>query len=299
MVLELTKEEEEVLERTHTFNKVEEFQAALERNAQEMSQIIIEVFAPNKPVRDTLKELRRLALLVWQYRQQLVRVRYDDERVALFFDAIRLLDTANTWFAEKIGTGAFSPKTIAEILGESIPWREELRAYANYAFVFDRQKALMFADVNTSKKLEEEEDDLLTLNGLIDQHREMLIKAGMPPEFELEGKRLYLQAKGHDLLGILGIESQNAALELRNKLLTYAILLSKEARAAGSLVFIKNDDVRSKFAAATFQRALRRLRSRRVRRTTVDDETIAPDEEPTTDPTGEPTPASPEDVEPS
>jgi hypothetical protein len=62
---------------------------------------------------------------------------------------------------------------------------------------------------------------------------------------------------------VLGLRSQDEAITLRNMLLTYAMQLTREARAAGVNACLEANDARRRFEAASLRNALRRLKPRR------------------------------------
>jgi hypothetical protein len=160
------------------------------------------------------------------------------------------------------GAGNADPKRW-EVIAASRPWRGRLKAYGAQAFVFEPAIADQFADVNTSGTLDEEKADLAMLTGLVEQHKTRLMAVGMKPDLVIQGKVLLDEANGHGLLGILGIRSQEEAIGLRNRILTYATLLAREARAAGINGCFDDAPTMEKFEAASFRNALRRIQPRR------------------------------------
>ena len=150
------------------------------------------------------------------------------------------------------------------VLQASRPWREKIKVIGEHTFVFEPELAEVFADVNSSGTLEEEKTDLIELNGYIKQYREQLQNYGLTQELISEGEGLQREAEGRDFLGILGLRSQEA-ITLRNRILTYAVSLGREARAAGvnGCTQHKNEEGKRRFEAASFRNTLRRLRPKR------------------------------------
>lgn len=152
----------------------------------------------------------------------------------------------------------------------SRPWRERLAAYAAQAFVFEPEIADLFADVNSSGTIEEEIEDLRMLVQESKLHRDWLIEVGASEAFLNQGDALLKAAETRDLLGILGLRNKDEALSLRNRILTYATQLGREARAAGVNGCFDQPEARKRFEAASFRQALRRLRAPRRRKTAVE-----------------------------
>jgi hypothetical protein len=211
----------------------------------------------------TLTELRDLFLSVTTYADKLEAKKYGPARRQLFCEAIRLLDTAQLWFGEGNRAGAFRVRPVVEVVAASRPWRARLSAFATQAFVFEPETADLFADVNASGTLDEEVDDLRLLLQAAEQHRTALEDVGMTESFLKQGEGLLREAEGRDLLGVLGLRNQEEASLLRNRILTYAVLLGREARAAGVNACWEDETARRRFEAASFREALRRLRPKR------------------------------------
>lgn len=273
MPVELSAEREAVLRETRRIEDAGEFRGLLEAVTPEMARVIREVFAPNQPLDVTLTELRDVVLTVNAYRTPLASVGYDAARRGLLCNAIRLLDTAQLWLGEKTRSGDFRPRVVKEVVEASRPWRERLAAIGGHAFIFEPDVARQFADVNSTGTIEEERKDLADLNGLVAQHRERLEPYGLTPELVGQGLALLEEAEGRDLLGILGLRSYDEALALRDRILTFAILLGREARAAGVNACFFDPEAKGRFEATSFRNALRRLRApRRSGRSAADDE---------------------------
>jgi hypothetical protein len=254
-----------VLQETKRFDTPEQFGTALDQERSEMDQRAPEPMVANQSIDTTLVELRDAYALVREHATPLAKVKYGPERLARLCIAIRLLDTAHAWFGEGKRQGAYRPRTVEETVQASRPWRARINAIAQHALVFEPELAERFADVNSTGTLEEEKSDLLDLNGLVKQHRARLVEYGLTDELIAQGKTLQAEAEGRDLLGILGLRTQDEALALRDKILSYAVLLGREARAAGVNACFDDEALRSKFEASSFRNALRRLRPRRKR----------------------------------
>ncbi len=263
MPIEVSKEQSEVLARTSPVETPAEFQALLAEAKPRMAAIVKEVQEPNQGVGTTVTELRDLAVTVLLYGAALDKVKYGPEKRAGFINAIRLLTTAQAWFGEGVRTGAFRARSVAEIVEASRPWRARLKAFGEHAFVFDDILAAQFADVNSTGTVDEEVTDLLTLNTLIGEHTDALREVGVTEQFIQEGLSLYEEAHGRDLGAIAGVRNRAEATELRNRILTFATLLGREARAAGVNACYGDDTARRRFEAASFREALRSLRGRR------------------------------------
>jgi len=265
MPIELSQEQHEVLKQTARVQTPAEFQALLTAAKPRMDKVVKEIQEPNQPIPTTLTELRDLALTVHHYAPALDAKNYLPALRTAFYDVIRLIDTAHAWFGEGKRTGAFSTRKVDEVVQASRPWRARISAIAAHAFAFDSETAEQFADVNTTGTLEEEVEDLGMLNGLVEQHRDELDSVGLTEQLVQEGKTLHEEANGRDLVGILGLRNRAEATVLRNRILTYAILLGREARAAGVNACFDNPEGKRRFEAASFRDALRRLRPRRGR----------------------------------
>jgi hypothetical protein len=275
MTLELSESQRLVLEETRRADTVAEFQTLLDGAKTEMGRVVHEVFEPAQALSTTLTEARDLYLSVREHRIPLAAVKYDGVRGALFRDAIRLLDTAAVWFGEGDRTGTYRVRTVAEVVEASRPWRARIAAIGGQAFVFEPALADAFADVNSSGTLDEERDDLVTLNALVEQHRARLEPLGLTAALVAQGLTLQREAEGRDLAGVLGLRSRDEALTLRNRLATYVVALAREARAAGINGCFDDAAARARFESASFRDALRRLRGRR-RRKAADAEGDAP-----------------------
>ena len=263
MPIEVSKEQSEVLARTSPCETPAEFEALRAEAKPRMAAIVREVQEPNQAVGTTVTELRDLAVTVLLHQAPLEKVKYGPEKREGFIHAIRLVTTAQAWFGEGVRTGAFRARSAAEVVEASRPWRARLKAFGEHAFVFDEALAAQFADVNSTGTVDEEVSDLLTLNNLIGEHKEALLEVGVTEQFIQEGLSLYEEAHGRDLGAIAGVRNRAEATELRNRLFTFAILLGREARAAGVNACYGDDTARRRFEAASFREALRSLRPRR------------------------------------
>ncbi|TKD09735.1 hypothetical protein [Polyangium fumosum] len=263
MPIALTPEQQTILEETRAASNPAEFEALLITAQPETDKIVRESLAPNQPIGVTLTELRDLFLAVTQHAAQLDAHNYAAGRRALFRDAIRLLETAHLWFGEGHRTGAFRVRTVAEVVEASRPWRARLAAYGEHAFAFEPELADVFGDVNTTGTLDEEVDDLRVLLQAAKQHKAELAAVGMSDDFVKLGEGLLREAENRDLLGVLGLRNQEEAMLLRNRILTYAVLLGRQARAAGVNACFDDAEARRRFEAASFREALRRLRPKR------------------------------------
>lgn len=263
MAIELTQEQMAVLKETAEAQSPVEFQALLDAARPEMDSIIREVMEPNQPIQTTIIELRDLHLSLSRETTRLAKVGYDATRRGRLRDGIRLLVTADLWFGEGQRTGAFRARPIEEVIEASRPWRARLKAYGDQAFFADPDLAELFSDVNSTGTLDEEKDDLRKLNEAVAQHRDKLEAVGMAPEFVLQGQALFDEVNGRGLQGILGVRSQEEAIGLRNRILTYATLLGREGRAAGVNACFDDPEAKRRFEAASFHDALRRLRPRK------------------------------------
>jgi hypothetical protein len=85
----------------------------------------------------------------------------------------------------------------------------------------------------------------------------------MTEEFLKQGEALLREAEGRDLLGVLGLRNEQDGYNLRNRILTYAVLLGRQARAAGVNACYEDPEAKRRFEAASFRHALRRLRPKR------------------------------------
>jgi hypothetical protein len=265
MTIELTQEQHEILKQTSRIETPAEFQTLLNTAKARMDTLVKEVQEPNQPVSVTLTELRDLALTVHQHKPELDAKSYTAEQRAALCDAIRLADTSHAWFGEGARTGAYRTRTVLEVVEASRPWRDRLKAFGGHAFVFDQERADQLADVNSTGTLQEEVDDLGALNKLVSQNHDALAAVGMTDAFVEQGKTLYEEANGRDVVGILGLRNREEATQLRNRILTYATLLGREARAAGVNACFDDPAARRRFEAASFKEAMRRLRPRRGR----------------------------------
>ncbi len=263
MSITISPEQRVILEETRRADNPAEFQALLKDASSEMARIVREDTEPNRPIQVVLTELRDLYLAISQHSSALAKHAYGAKRRSLFVNAIRLLDTAQTWFGENSRTGAYRPRSVAEVVQSSRPWRARLRAFGGHAFVFEPAVAERFADVNSTGTLDEEIQDLESLNALVSEHKNALESVGMTDAFALEGQSILEEAKGRDLAGVLGLRSRADAFALRNRILTYAIGLGREARAAGINACFNNEEARRRFEATSFRHAIRHLRSRR------------------------------------
>jgi hypothetical protein len=262
MTIELSEAQRQVLQETRAVDEPSDFQKLLNDATPEMNRIVREVMESAQPITVALTEMRDLYLSVNAYEESLKKT-YDATRKKYFRDAIRLLDTANTWFGEGQRAGQFRVRPVDEVVQASRPWRERIRAIGEDAYVFERDIAEHFGDVNSSGTLSEEVDDLRTLNKLVLQLEPRLREKGLTDELILKGKALQEEAEGRDLLGVLGLRNKEEAAVLRSRILTYAVWLGREARAAGVNACYDDPEARRRFEAASFRNALRRLRPRR------------------------------------
>ncbi len=280
MALELTEEEHKVLVETRAVDTPAEFQVLSATSEPEMARIMRVVMQPNQGVGITSTVMRDLYLTVINNRAKLKNVRYGPERVALFRDSIRMLDTVKTWFGEKLRGGVFRPRTVAQIVQASRPWRDRLSRIGGQAFVFEDELAQQFADVNSTGTLEEEIADLQELNTLVKDHQTTLEDYGLTPELIAEGKTLHEEASGRDLLGVLGLRNKDEAKHLLNRIVTYAVRLGREARAAGRNAASDDPELSRRFEAASFAKALRSVRRHRGPRNEPETEDDEPEEKP-------------------
>ncbi|MFO0588122.1 MAG: hypothetical protein U0441_11310 [Polyangiaceae bacterium] len=262
MTTELSKQQREILVQTSPVDDPAAFQTLQAKVKARMDQIVKEVQEPNQPANDTLAELRDLAVALHEHEPKLDSVNYGAAKRTQFLDSIRLLSTAHHWFGEGIKQGAFRARPVGDVLAASRPWRARLKAYGGHAFVFDETLAEQFADVNSTNTLDEEVDDLLTLNKLVEQHDSALREVGMTEEFAQLGKTLLQEAQGRDMAAIIGVRNQKDAILLRNRILTFATLLGREARAAGLNACHDDEEARRRFERASFRQALRATRKR-------------------------------------
>jgi len=263
MTIELSAEQLAVLEQTRAVDTPEQFESLLQAARPEMTRAVREIMGPDQAIGLTLTELRDLYLTTSQHAAALDAVNYGAARRAFFRDAIRLLDTAQLWFGEGSRAGAYRVPSVEQVVSASRPFRARLKAYAGQAFVFEPELAEIFADVNSTGTLQEEIDDLRTLVREAALHQDRLLAVGATEEFLAQGEILLRAAEGRDLLGVLGIRTHEEAVTLRNTLLTYAIQLAREARAAGVNACFDHPEARRRFEAASFRDAVRRLRPRR------------------------------------
>lgn len=262
MTTELSKQQREILVQTSPVEDPAAFQTLQAKHKARMDQIVKEVQEPNQPANSTLAELRDLALAVHEHEAKLDSVHYGAAKRAQLIDAIRLLSTAQHWFGEGLRQGAFRARAVGEVIAASRPWRARLKAYGGHAFVFDEALSEQFADVNSTGTLDEEVDDLRTLNKLVEQHDSALREVGMTEEFVQQGKSLLQEAEGRDMSAIIGVRNQKDAVGLRNRILTFATLLGREARAAGLNACHDDEEARRRFERASFHQALRSARKR-------------------------------------
>jgi len=254
-----------VLAETRRYDTPEEFNVAYKDQSPEMSRTVRELMEPNEAHSVTITGLRDVVAAAREYSLGLQKVGYDATRFAALCTSVRLLDTAETWFGEGKRDGSFKTRTVEEVVNASRPWRARLAAIAQHAFVFEPEIAEQFADVNSTGTLDEERRDLPLLNGLVAQHDERLRQFGLTDQLIAEGKRLEAEAQGRDLLGVLGLHNYQDAALMRNRILTHAVMLGREARAAGVNAFWNDETIRRRFEASSFRNAIRRLRPRRGR----------------------------------
>lgn len=288
MTTELSKQQREILVQTSPVDDPAAFQTLQAKHKARMDQLVKEVQEPNQPANDTLAELRDLALAVHEHEPKLDSVNYGPAKRTQLLDAIRLLSTSQHWFGEGLKQGAFRARAVGEVIAASRPWRARLKAYGGHAFVFDDTLAAQFADVNSTGTLDEEVDDLLHLIKLVEQHDSALREVGMTEEFVQKGKGLLQEAQGRDMAAIIGVRNQKEAIALRNRILTFATLLGREARAAGLNACHDDDEARRRFERASFHQA---LRSARKRSTTKAEESAPPEPAKDTSGAGETKPA--------
>jgi hypothetical protein len=291
MTIELSQEQLAVLEQTRAVDTPDVFEGLLQAARPEMAKVVRETMGPAQPIPTTLTELRDLYLTVTLHAPALEAVNYKAARREAFRDSIRLLDTGHLWFGEGARAGAYRVQNVEQVITASRPWRARLKAFAAQAFVFEPETAETFADVTTSGTLEEEIDDLKMLIQGAKLHQDALAGVGFSTELLRQGDMLLRQAESRDLLGVLGIRNQEEAITLRNTLLTYAIQLGREARAAGVNGCYDNPEARRRFEAASFRDALRRLRPRRRGGAGQDDSVV--DEPATAPPAEEPAGGTP------
>lgn len=263
MGIELSPELLLVLKETEPFKDPAVFEQVRVAAKPEIDKLVREVMGPKLPIADTLTEVRDLYLNVHQHAAQLAKVNYGPERRVAFCNGIRLLATSDLWFSEGRRTGAFKGRTVEEIIDASRPWRARLATFAGQAFFAEPEIEELFLDVNSSGTIDEEKSDLNSLLTHVNKYKDRLTAVAMPEAFILEGQALLDEANGRDLLGVLGIRTQDEAITLRNRILTYTTLLGREARAAGINACYHDAEARARFEAASFRDALRRLKPKR------------------------------------
>lgn len=261
MVFQLTPEQEQVMEETRRVGSVAEFEALRLAARPEMEKVFqkIEVQTYRQPIDDTLVTLRQAYLRVVENRPALAVVNYQDTDRIFLRDAIRMLATLQYWFAEGIREGTWRPRPVRAVVEASRPWRKKLRYMGKAAFTYDPEIGKQFADVNRSGGIDEEKKDLAALLSLIEQHQEALEAVGLTPAFITEGKVLLKEAEGHDLLKALGLTGQEDAFALRNRVLTYAVVLGCKAVNFGALALLEDPEKLPHFQMLSFTNALRRI----------------------------------------
>ena len=263
MTIKLTAEQQLVLKETSAVSTPEEFNHLITSAEPKMCMVIREVMEPNQAVDTTRIELRDLYLAVVEYKTRLATKGYGSQHREAFRDSIRLLETAVVWFGEGHRKGLYKPRTVKDVVEASRPWRAHIAAIAGHAFVFDPEIADQFADVNSTGTIEEEKADLEEMNALVQQHETKLREYGLTSELITKGRTLLEETEGRDLAGILGVRRQQDAITLRNRVVTYAVALGREARAAGINACFDDESVRRRFEKTSFRQALRRLRGGR------------------------------------
>jgi hypothetical protein len=283
MSLLLTEEQTQALQETRIAEDQASFQALLKEAEPELVDIFEtnenEVKTNNEPIPEILIELRDLYFSAKQNQSQLAKNHCGPERIKLFRDAIRLLDTVFTWFGEGSRTGLYRPKTIEQIVEDSRSWRDEIRLISSHAFVRNKALKEQFADVNSTGTLDEESEDLKVLNSLIGAHQKKLTEFGLTEEQLKRGKELQEQAEGRDLLAVLGFRSLDDARYLRNKMVTYAIFMAQEIRIAGEKTFQRDPQKRKLFTLSSFRNTLRSIQAKRGAREEKPTESAPPTEE--------------------
>ena len=280
MTIELSPQQQQTLQETRRCGTTQEFQELFATAKPEMNRIFLEAETgaqqPNQAIDVTLAELREVYLLTTEYALEL-KAAYPAERRALLRDAIRLVETAHSWFQENSRTGAYRSRSIEQIIQASRPWRDRLSKIGKAAFVFKPKIAALFEDVNSSNTLDEEKDDLKVLLGYLKnpEYRLKLESKGLSQTHLDQGEQLLQEAEGRDLLAVLGIKSGQEAIELRNSLLTYSIFLGQEARAEAINAFSNEPLASNRFEAKNFRNAIRRVKSKRRAGTNEEDETEA------------------------
>ncbi|AKT40993.1 hypothetical protein [Chondromyces crocatus] len=263
MAITLSPAQQAVLVQTRALDTPAQFEALLAAARPEIDQVVQEVMAPAQAIDDILIELRDLYLTVIEQSAALATVGYGQGRREAFCAAIQLLDTGHLWFGEGARTGAYRTLNVEDLVALSRPYRARLKAYGAQAFVFEPKVAALFADVNRSRTVAEEIADLRVLVNEARARQARLVTVGVTEAFLVEGEELLRTAESRDLLGILGIRHQDEAILLRNEILTYAVMLGREARAAGVNACFHEPKVRVRFEGASFRQALRRLRPKR------------------------------------
>jgi hypothetical protein len=256
---ELTPEQTTILQETEPLETISAFkklQAAIEPECKRMFSTT-EIQEPAKQVAVIVTELRALYLQVCLLLSSL------KERGVLR-DAIQLVATAQHWFGEGLRSGVYRPRPIREVIEASRPWRQKLKLMGRAAFTYNTVLVEQFSDVNSSFTLEEERKDLQVLLSLVKIHEQALTEeAGLTPQFTEEGKALLTEVEQRDLLGVMGLRTQEEALTLRNQLITFAVVFARKVAAKGALAVFDNETERKRFETFTFGGALRRIQERK------------------------------------
>jgi hypothetical protein len=263
MSVELSPEQQAILNETKAIKDPAELKGLLATLTPEMNEVFVEheVLGPGQAFETTLADARSLYLLYVANLSSIQAVYpMAKEDRALFCTLIRVAEGIQKVYSEGLTIGSFRARTKEEVLEASRPWRARGKKWGRLAFSKKKPTlAKQFEDVNSTRTIKEEKEDLEALLKLNKDNEAALQAVGMTNSHIPEGEALLAEVEGRKLFEILGFQSQEDASLARNRTLTFLVLQAKQLKDAGELAFEKDPVKREPIEAISFSKALRRL----------------------------------------
>ncbi|MBI5498332.1 MAG: hypothetical protein HY904_25245 [Deltaproteobacteria bacterium] len=273
MPVQISEAQALVLRQLKPVESADALQELLARLREPLATLVTEVMEPDQSVEATRLEVVDLFLMINDHESDLARVQFGPAERSRFRDTIVALLTVNGLFSNQLRLGDWKAQTVDQAIRASMPWRNKLRLKASQVFFFDATKLGTYQDHNESGTIEEECADLRALVMAARSDQAQLGAVGFTDADIHEGERLLTAAEGRDVLALIGVRSQAEMKQLRDRLLTLAVLLARHARACGMSAYWNDPATAQKFERVSFRSALRRLRPTRTR---ADGETPEP-----------------------
>lgn len=239
---------------------VEEFEQLLRVLEEPLNTLVDGGEEPAQRTGTTLTQLEDLFALVVQHGEALAAVNYRDAR--LLANAITAVLTADAVLRRKKDQGVFKVPPRSRRRKEWQPWVDKLLIKAEQAFFYDAPRLQRYQSGTSSRTAQDEARRVVALFEAAVEDGDALAVVGFTAEDMERGRQLAEQARMHDSLGLVGIRNQKAAGQLRNRLLSLAVVLGKHARISGMSAFWNEEEKANAFKRISLRNAVRSVRER-------------------------------------